>query len=245
MMIGYYHSKETFGTVDGEGIRYVLFLAGCGLGCAFCHNPDTWIKGERSITVEATLKDINQYRNFYDASGGGFTASGGEPLLQPNFVTDLFAACQKDGIHTTLDTAGFCKTEALLQVLPYTDHVLFSLKAIDHKLHRKLTLADSNEAIIRNLRYIAEHKPVTVRYVVIPQVTDDAESIKKLIELLHSIKNVQLKVDVLPYHFMGAYKWNELGMVYKLEGVPAATSTDVKRVSDMLLTANIPLQYPK
>jgi len=245
MVIGYYHSKETFGTVDGEGIRYVLFLAGCGLGCAFCHNPDTWTKGEREITVEETLKDINQYRNFYDASGGGLTVSGGEPLLQPGFVAELFAACQKDGIHTTLDTAGFCKTEAILQVLPYTDHVLFSLKAIDQKLHRKLTLVDSNEVIIRNLLYIAERKPVTLRYVVIPKVTDDAESIKKLIDLLHSIKSVQLKVDLLPYHILGVYKWNELGMVYKLEGIPAATPKDVKRVSDMLLAASIPLQYPK
>jgi len=132
-----------------------------------------------------------------------------------------------------------------LQVLPYTDHVLFSLKAIDQKLHRKLTLADSNEAIIRNLRYTAERKPVTLRYVVIPQVTDDEESIKKLIELLHSIKSVQLKVDLLPYHILGVYKWNELGMGYKLDGIPAATPKNVKRVSDMLLAANIPLQYPK
>ncbi|MGL6015396.1 MAG: pyruvate formate-lyase-activating protein [Selenomonadaceae bacterium] len=242
-MKGWYHSKETFGTVDGPGIRYVLFLSGCGLGCAFCHNPDTWVQGQKQITAEDVLRDLKEYRNFYEPSGGGLTISGGEPLLQPDFVAEVFRLCRVEGIHTVLDTAGYCKPEALLKVLPYTDHVLFALKAAGNQLHRRLTLASTNEEILRNLRYIASRKPVTLRYVVIPGYTDDEAEITSLIRLLSSVDCVDLQVDVLGYHVLGVYKWAELGMDYTLEGVPAASKADVLRVREMLKQAGIKLAY--
>jgi pyruvate formate lyase activating enzyme len=238
-MKGYYHSKETFGTVDGPGIRYVLFLAGCGLGCAFCHNPDTWGQGTQDIDSADVLKDVNEYRGFYETSGGGITVSGGEPLLQPEFVAELFRICKEDGISTTLDTAGYCKAGALLQVLPYTDHVLFSLKAASARLHKRLTLADSSEDILRNLRYIASRKSVTLRYVVIPGVSDTESEITQLIDLLRSIKARELKVDLLPYHVMGVYKWGNLGMEYRLEGISPASTENVSRVKEKLQRAGI------
>jgi len=244
-MKGYYHSKETFGTVDGPGIRYVLFLAGCGLGCAFCHNPDTWSCGEKTITPEAVLQEVQSYRSFYEPSGGGLTISGGEPLLQPDFVAAVFKLCRAEGIHTVLDTAGYCQAEAILKVLPYTDHVLFSLKAVTEKLHKQLTLAATNEEILRNLRYIASRKPVTLRYVIVPGITDAAAEIEQLIALLQALDSMDLKVDLLAYHLLGVYKWQELGWEYKLAGVPAAKAEDVARVKEKLQAAGIALAYEK
>lgn len=244
-MKGYYHSKETFGTVDGPGIRYVLFLAGCGLGCAFCHNPDTWSCGEKTITPAEVLQEVESYRNFYEPSGGGLTISGGEPLLQPDFVAAVFKLCRAAGIHTALDTAGYCPSEAILKVLPYTDHVLFSLKAVTEKLHQQLTLAATHEEILRNLRYIASRKPVTLRYVIVPGLTDAAAEIGQLIALLKSLDSIDLQVDLLPYHLLGVYKWQELGWEYKLAGVPAATAEDVARVKEKLQAAGIALAGEK
>ncbi len=241
MMKGYYHSKETFGTVDGPGIRYVLFLAGCNLGCVFCHNPDTWQKGSRIITPQEVLADLQEYRHFYQ--DGGLTISGGEPLLQPEFVAETFALCQQEGIHTVLDTSGYCSSEALLQVLPYTDQVLFSLKAASRDLHRQLTAAASNEVILRNLRYIAARKPIVIRYVVLPGITDRPEELAALISLLKGMEAQDLQVDVLGYHRMGVYKWEQLGMPYALDDLRAAGAKDVDQVKEKLKQAGIRLAH--
>jgi pyruvate formate lyase activating enzyme len=240
-MVGYYHSKETFGTVDGKGIRYVLFLAGCSLGCAFCHNPDSWARGDKTITVEEVMADVEQYRSFYESSGGGITVSGGEPLLQSEFVAALFAACHKAKIHTTVDTAGFYRQDCLDAVLEHTDHVLFSLKAVDSKIHQYLTKAD-NKQILENLAYITNRKPVSLRYVLVPGINDAAEEIDALADLIKKIGG-DVKVELLGYHTMGVYKWKELGMEYKLADVKAASKEDVQKVRDQLENAGIAMQY--
>lgn len=238
MMQAYYHSKETFGTVDGPGIRYVLFLAGCGLGCAFCHNPDTWSQGTKLITIDEVMREMKEYQAFYRPSGGGITVSGGEPLLQPDFVAELFKECQRQGIHTVLDTAGFCKKEAILKVLPHTDQVLFSLKAIDKKTHRRLTLADNAE-ILDHFRYIASRKAVVLRYVVVPGINDSEKDAALLIEFIHSLGGENMTVDLLPYHKLGVYKWAELGLEYQLTHIRAANQDDVSKIKEKLKEAGI------
>ena len=240
-MVGYYHSKETFGTVDGKGIRYVLFLAGCSLGCAFCHNPDSWARGDKTITVEEVIADVEQYRSFYESSGGGITVSGGEPLLQPEFVAELFKSCHQAKIHTTVDTAGFYRQNVLNSVLEHTDHVLFSLKAVDAKIHQYLTKTD-NKQILENLAYIAKRKPISLRYVVVPGINDAAEEIDALADLIKKIGG-DVKVELLGYHTMGVYKWKELGMTYKLADVKSASKEDVKKVREQLEKAGIAMQY--
>lgn len=238
---GYYHSIETFGTVDGRGIRYVLFLTGCSLGCKFCHNPDTWVRGDKTITVDAVMADIKKYRRYYDASGGGITLSGGEPLLQPDFVAAVFNRCRGEKVHTTIDTAGNFPAGHLDKVLPYTDAVLFSIKAVDPVKHQWLTGAD-NTRILANLKKVSAIMPVTVRYVVIPGITNSWEDINALAGLIKSLPG-QAAVELLPYHTFGRKKWVELGRTYHLENVPAATLQDVARVQAWLKEQDIRVLY--
>lgn len=227
--------------MDGHGIRYVLFLAGCGLGCAFCHNPDSWARGDKVISVAEVLDELEEYRGFYEPSGGGITVSGGEPLLQPEFVASLFAACQERKIHTVLDTAGFCRKDAIAPVLNSTDQVLFSLKAADPVVHRYLTNGDYGQ-ILENLNYIAGQKPVTLRYVVVPGINDRKTDIDQLIAVIKKCQG-EIKVDLLGYHTMGVYKWKALGLAYKLAAVPSATPNDIGRVRALLEAAGIKMQY--
>lgn len=240
-MQAYYHSINTFGTVDGPGIRYVLFLAGCELACSFCHNPDTWVMSGKTITVEEVMKEILEYRSFYDTSGGGLTVSGGEPLLQPDFVAALFEKCHLQGIHTVLDTGGFARPEALKKVLPHTDAILFSLKAADINIHRQLT-GRGNELIIANLIHAASNCSLTLRYVIIPGINDSSSDLSQLANLVKQLPT-SVQLDLLPYHTMGLTKWEALKIPYKLGHVPAATETDVKRVKAFLLQAGLKNQY--
>ena len=236
-MQGYYHSIEHFGTVDGIGIRYVLFLSGCQLRCRFCHNPDTWLQGNQTITTEKVLADILRYRHFYDPSGGGITLSGGEPLLQPEFVAELLAACRSHGIHTTIDTAGYYDQQNMVTVLPYTDAALFSIKAVDPQKHQWLAGFD-NQKILENLHYMVERIPVTLRYVVIPGITDSAEDIQSLMDLIHSLPK-PVPVELLAYHTYGRQKWQDLKMKYTLENIPEATPEDLILVAHALIEQNI------
>ena len=236
-MEGYYHSIERFGTVDGPGIRYVLFLAGCKLRCRFCHNPDTWLQGSQTISIAEVLADILRYRNFYDASGGGLTLSGGEPLLQSQFATELLEVCHENTIHTVIDTAGFYDQQNITAILPYTDAALFSIKAVDPQKHRWLAGFD-NTQIISNLKYLSKHIPVTVRYVVIPGVTNSPEDITALINLIHSLPR-PIPVELLPYHTYGVQKWQALHMNYTLDHIPEATLSDVEIVADSLAAQGI------
>lgn len=239
-----YHSIEPFGTVDGQGIRLVLFLSGCHLGCKFCHNRDTWDESGKTITVEEVLAKYDRYRSYYDASGGGITVSGGEPLLQASFVEELFQECRAKGIHTTLDTSGFVSPEALHAVLPYTDAILYGLKAANSLTHQKLTVHD-NSLILSNLALVAGRTNVTVRYVILPGLNDSDDEIQLLIDRIKGLPTL-VPVELLPYHTLGKSKWEQLGVDYSLADVREASAADVDRVAGKLrqqgirvLTANM------
>lgn len=238
-MQGYYHSIEHFGTVDGQGIRYVLFLSGCQLRCRFCHNPDTWQQGCQVIQTEQILKDLLHYRHFYDSSGGGITVSGGEPLLQPLFVAELFAACRSHNIHTTIDTAGYYPQEHLTAVLPYTKAALFSIKAVDPQKHRWLAGFD-NQQILTNLNYAARSIPVTLRYVILPGLTDSLQDLQALASLVHTMPSL-VPVELLPYHSLGRHKWKTLNMKYTLDDVADATPQDMAKAAAILKAEGITL----
>ena len=236
-MDGYYHSIERFGTVDGPGIRYVLFLSGCELRCCFCHNPDTWRQGIQTISTAKVLADILRYRHFYDASGGGLTLSGGEPLLQSQFVVELLSACRVHRIHTIIDTAGYYDQQNITDILPYTDAALFSIKVVDPQKHRWLAGFD-NAQIISNLNYMTQHLNVTLRYVVIPGVTNLPKDIQELINLIHSLPR-PVTIELLPYHTYGRQKWQSLKMNYTLDHIPEASPSDVTTVAERLVTQGI------
>ena len=240
-MKAYYHSINTFGAVDGPGIRYVLFLAGCELACNICHNPDTWVKTGQTITIEEIMTEMERYRTFYEKSGGGITVSGGEPLLQSEFVAALFEQCEMNGINTALDTGGFAPQSALEKILPNTDLVLFSLKAADNKVHRDLTGKDNNQ-IIENLFYAASKCPLALRYVVIPGINDSEADLAKLAAIIKKLPST-VQLDLLPYHTMGKVKWQELKIPYKLDHVPDATKADIQRVKDFFARSGLKNDY--
>lgn len=224
-MIGNIHSIETFGTVDGPGIRFVVFTQGCLLRCQFCHNADTWEIGTgKQMSVSEIMSDLKSYLPFIESSGGGITVSGGEPLLQIPFLIELFKECKKAGIHTTIDSSGGCYSnsplfqEQLKELLQYTDLVLLDLKQIDKEKHKRLT-GLTNEHILTFARYLSEHEvPVWIRHVLVPTISDDEQDLIKLGEFIRSLNNVQ-KVEVLPYHMLGVYKWEALGLDYPLKEI--------------------------
>lgn len=230
-MKGRIHSLETFGTVDGPGIRFVLFLQGCALQCAYCHNPDTWdtTGAGREATVEEIIAEIEPYVPYYSQSGGGITVSGGEPTLQAPFVAALFREVKRRfGLHTALDSSGFCEPAHARELLEVTDLVLLDLKLIDRERHIALTSRPNDRilAFADHLRAIG--KPVWIRRVVVPGLTDDAEDMRALGALLRTMPNVE-QVELLPYHRYGVSKWASIGKAYPLEGVPEATDADVDR----------------
>lgn len=224
-MIGNIHSIETLGTVDGPGIRYVIFTQGCLLRCQYCHNADTWEIGTgKEMTVSEIMQDLEAYLPFLEASGGGITVSGGEPLLQLPFLIELFKECKRLGIHTTIDSSGGCYSEASLfqqqlkELMQYTDLFLLDLKQIDNQKHKKLT-GLTNRHILKFARYLSENqKPVWIRHVLVPTITDNEEDLRKLGQFIATLDNVE-KVEVLPYHKLGVYKWEALGLQYPLKEV--------------------------
>ncbi len=228
---GRIHSIETMGTVDGPGIRYVVFTQGCPLRCVFCHNRDAWdVKGGSEMTVDKIIEDIRQYLPFYKSSGGGVTATGGEPTLQAEFVKDLFTRAKDElGLNTALDTAGFVDVDKAKDLLEVTDLVLLSIKHVDEIKHREIA-GVSNSKILKFMEYLKEiNKPVWIRYVVIPGLTDAKEDIYRLAEFLKGFPNIQM-VDILPYHTMGVYKWEAMGLKYPLEGVPSPDKISIKEI---------------
>jgi len=243
-MNGNIHSIETFGTVDGPGIRYVVFTQGCLLRCQFCHNADTWEIGTgKQMSVSDIIDDLKSYLPFIESSGGGITVSGGEPLLQIPFLIELFKECKKLGIHTTIDSSGGCFSHAeqfqtnLKELLQYTDLVLLDLKHIDRKKHIKLT-GMANEHILEFAHFLSDQQvPIWVRHVLVPTVTNDLKDLEKLGEFIGTLSNVQ-KVEVLPYHELGVYKWEALGMEYPLKDVKPPSDEEVE-VAYKLLTAKL------
>lgn len=224
MTKGYIHSLESFGSVDGPGVRYVIFTSGCAMRCQFCHNPDTWnMTAGTPYTADELLEKAVKYRSYW-GNKGGITVSGGEPLQQIDFVTELFAKAKALGIHTTLDTSGnpFTKKEPFfgrfMELMKYTDLVLLDIKHIDEAQHEKLT-GCTNQNILDLAKYLSDiKKAVWIRHVLVPGINDDDEYLKRLGSFIHGLNNVE-KVEVLPYHTLGVFKWKELGMDYPLEGV--------------------------
>ena len=230
MMIGRIHSLETFGTVDGPGIRFVLFMQGCALRCRYCHNPDTWDPGDgQSMTVDEVLAEVEPYIHYYELSGGGITVSGGEPTLQAPFVAELFRECKKRwNLHTALDTSGFCEPSHAGQLLEYTDLILLDLKEMDPDRHMALT-SQPNERIHRFARYVSGlGKKLWIRFVLVPGLTDSKENMLELGKFVEQLKGVE-KIEILPYHRMGVYKWHQLGIPYTLENVREGNEEDVEK----------------
>lgn len=222
MQTGRIHSTESFGSVDGPGVRFVIFMQGCHMRCRYCHNADTWkTDGGTVCAADALLDRAERYRDYW-GDKGGITVSGGEPLLQAAFLLELFTKAKQRGIHTCLDTSGqpftrekpfFALFEQLCRV---TDLLLVDIKHIDGNAHKALT-GHGNDNILDMLRYLsAIGKPVWIRHVLVPGVTDDDEALRRTRAFIDTLQNVQ-RVEVLPYHSMGAYKWQELGLSYSLK----------------------------
>lgn len=238
-MLASVHSVETFGAVDGPGIRYVLFLKGCRMRCKFCHNPDTWNPRSKDMrSADEVLAQARRYRAYWGRDGG-ITVSGGEPLLQMDFLLELFTKAKAEGISTCIDTAGepFTREEPWFsefrQLMEVTDLLLVDIKHIDPEKHVALT-GRPNDNILDMFRYLSETgKPVWIRQVLVPGWTDDEEDLKKTADFIRTLHNVK-KVEVLPYHTMGIYKWKELGIPYPLEGVKTPTPEAVARAEKIL-----------
>ena len=222
------HSIESFGTVDGPGIRFVLFLQGCHLQCKYCHNRDTWdINGGEYKSVDEIVEKINRYKNYIIPSGGGVTVTGGEPLIQASFVLELFKKLKENGIHTCVDTSVmFALTDGIKEVLKYTDLVLLDIKHIDDEKCKEL-VGVSNKKELEFARYLSDNNiKMWIRQVLVPGYTDDGQDLLKLKNFLSTLKTVE-KIQILPYHNMGKYKWEKLGLEYPLEGVREANQEDV------------------
>lgn len=219
MILGNIHSYESMGTVDGPGIRFVVFLQGCPLRCKFCHNPDTWDIKEKKIqeSPEETLKKIKRYKNYFGKKGG-VTVTGGEPLVQSEYVLELFKLCKQEGIHTALDTSGYIFNEKVKEVLKYTDLVLLDIKAIDKEIYRDLTRVELDNTL-KFLNYLQEIKKlVWIRHVVVPTITDDNELLEETAKFISKFENVEM-VEILPYHTLGVFKYKELGLEYPLKDI--------------------------
>ncbi|WP_249870328.1 pyruvate formate-lyase-activating protein [Oceanobacillus saliphilus] len=239
-MKGRIHSIETCGTVDGPGLRYIIFMQGCPLRCQFCHNPDTWKMGDgEEMTVQELVDDIKDYLPFFQASGGGVTVSGGEPLLHVKFLVELFKELKKLNIHTAIDTAGGCfsKSPTFLksmdELLDMTDLVLMDIKQINPAKHKILTGMD-NQQILSLATYLSDKQiPVWIRHVLVPGHSDNDEDLNQLSEFISTLTNVE-KIEILPYHKMGVYKWEALGLDYPLEGVEPPTEERVANATEIL-----------
>ena len=229
------HSIESFGTVDGPGIRFVIFMQGCGLKCKYCHNRDTWDTCGGTLTSADELLDkIERYKSYILPSGGGVTVSGGEPLLQPKFLITLFKELKTRNIPTAIDTSGMVDlTGDIKELLSLTDLVLLDIKHINDEKSKKL-VGFSNKKELEFARYLSDNNiPVWIRQVVIPGITDDEDDLIELKNFINSLKNVQ-KVELMPYHELGKFKWENLGLEYELEGIPSATSEDIEKVKRIL-----------
>lgn len=240
-VVGRLHSLESFGTVDGPGVRFVTFLQGCPMRCQFCHNPDTWDpRGnvQYEWTASELLEEVKRYKNFIKK--GGVTLTGGEPLMQPEFVAEFFALCKEAGIHTCLDTSGIIfgnaetgePSDVVRRALDVTDLVMLDIKTMDDELHRSYVGQPRTQpqAMLDYLQRIG--KPTWIRHVVVPGITDDDARLRAVAEHVARYDVVE-RVELLPYHVMGSYKYKELGIPYALEGVEALSAERIKEVREM------------
>ncbi len=236
---GRIHSIETFGAVDGPGVRYVLFMQGCPLRCKYCHNPDSWeVNAGKEVTSEEIAKDIKSYMNFIRR--GGVTISGGEPLLQPEFVKDLLQRCKKFGLHTAIDTSGAIPLEITKEAIDTSDMLLLDIKSLDDVVCKDLT-GMSNDNTIKTLNYCEEtHKPIWIRHVVVPGITLKKEMLERLADFLSQYTCIE-NIEILPFHKMGEFKWENLNLAYSLSATPEPTKDEVKMVKEIFISRNLPI----
>ena len=236
---GKIHSIETCGTVDGPGIRFVVFTQGCPLRCIYCHNPDTWNRKDgETVDTESLMVEIRKYRNYIQASGGGLTVSGGDPLIQPDFVAELLQKARAEGFHTAIDTSGFATVETAAPVLDHTDLLLLDIKGLDPTLFRRITGRSDATLPVKMLEEAEGRKLTTwIRYVLLPGYTDSDDTLRKTAEFLSQFSCIE-RVQILPYHEMGAYKWEALGLS-PLEGVHAPDKDAVARAEAIIKASGI------
>lgn len=233
-MEGRIHSFESLGAVDGPGVRFVVFMQGCSLKCKYCQNRDTWnLKGGTTYSSDEIVEKILRYKN-YIMPNGGVTISGGEPLLQTKFLIELFTKLKKYNIHTCIDTSGsVVLTDEIKELIDLTDLFLLDIKCINDEKAINLT-GVSNKKELEFARYLSSiNKPMWIRQVLVPGYTDDEQDLIKLRDFISTLKSVK-KVEVLPYHDLGKFKWEQLGEVYPLEKVRTANNDDVKRAKEIL-----------
>ena len=242
MALGAIHSIETFGSVDGPGVRYIIFLQGCIMRCAFCHNADTWKIKEADQEPSKVFDKAMRYQSYWK-NGGGITVSGGEPLLQIDFLIELFTLFKKAGVNTCIDTSGapfnvddeeFMKK--FNQLMELTDLLLVDIKHIDNETHKKLTSLE-NRNILAMIKYLSDiKKPIWIRHVLVPGISSNDEDLLKLRQFIDTLDNVE-RVEILPYHNLGTYKWEKLGYKYPLKDTPLPTKEEVLRANEILKTA--------
>ena len=236
---GAIHSIESFGSVDGPGVRYVIFVKGCNMRCQFCHNPDTWTTKDADWqTADEVLKKALRYKNYWGEKGG-ITVSGGEPLLQIDFLIELFRKAKKNGVHTTLDTSGnpFTREEPYFskfnELMKYTDLFMLDIKHIDDEEHKKLT-GQTNKNILDMAQYLSKNgKKMWIRHVLIPGDNSQDKYLIEMREFIQTLKTVE-RVEILPYHTLGVFKWEQLGIDYPLKGVNPPTQEEVKHAEELL-----------
>ena len=238
-MKGYIHSLESCGTVDGPGIRFVVFFQGCPMRCLYCHNPDTWKPNTGiQMTVDEILKEFNTKKEFY--KNGGITCTGGEPMMQLDFLIELFERCREENIHTCLDTSGITFHEnpeylkKLDRLLASTNLIMLDIKHIDPEEHKKLT-AQPNDMILKFAKYVDDKGiDLWIRHVVVPTITQNDEYLYRLGQFIATLKHVKA-LDVLPYHTMGVAKYKNLGIDYPLEGIPPLDKKDAVTAREVVL----------
>ena len=236
--LGYIHSVLPGGTLDGPGVRYVIFMQMCPFRCLYCHNPDTWFKNPLGVrTVESVYQDILKYKDFFNFTGGGVTLSGGEPLMQPKFALDLFKKLKDVNIHTCLDTCGYVElSDDMKGVLAHCDLVMLDIKHLDSDMHLKLTGKD-NKRVLEFLDYLCSiNKKTRIRQVLVPTFTTDEDYINELISFLDNYRGIIEKIELLPYHKMGVEKWEKLGIKYKLS-VPGPDKSVVEKIKNAFINS--------
>ena len=236
---GFIHSFETAGTLDGPGIRFVVFLTGCPLRCQYCQNPDTWhVRNGSPMTVDQVMGEIGKYVDFLIKAGGGVTFSGGEPLVQIRFLANLLRRCKQRGLHTAVDTSGVLGERMTGAILADTDLVLLDIKAFDPDIYRKLTggKVASTQEFAKRLSTMA--KSTWIRFVLVPQLTDDYEDIEHLADFVAALQCVE-RVEVLPFHKMGEHKWEALNLEYQLKEIESPSEELIARIQDQFRRRNL------
>ena len=240
-MKGRIHSSETCGAVDGPGLRYIDFTQGCPLRCQYCHNPDTWkMTDGKETTTEELIEDIVKYKPFMQASNGGVTVSGGEPFMQPEFLKDLFIKCKENNLHTTVDSSGYVDLKVADPILDYTDLVLLDIKSYNKEVFKNLTGVPLDRTLAFAKHLEERGIPIWIRYVFVPNLTDNHDDIEALAQYLSTLTNVQ-RIDILPFHKMGEYKWEQLGYDYALTDTKEPSKDETDAAAAIFKKYNLPI----